>query len=193
MDTNVIKIDIKDVKKLYFISDTHFGHSNIIKFCNRPYSNVDEQDNDIIEKWNNTISDDDFIFHLGDFFFRANNGRIRSILDKLNGKKYLILGNHDKSIIKNKWTHEYFENIYQRCIIDITNNKLISNTIVLDHYPICSWYKKNRGSLHLHGHVHNNQTFNKPNMFNVSVEMIGYKPISYNEIIDNLKYNGLYI
>jgi calcineurin-like phosphoesterase family protein len=63
------------MKNIFFTSDTHFYHTNIIKYCNRPFSSVEEMNQKLIENWNNTISEHDTIFHLGDFMFKKKLGR----------------------------------------------------------------------------------------------------------------------
>lgn len=78
----------------YFISDTHFGHENIIKYCNRPFKDVTEMDRTIIENYNKDISKDDIVFFLGDIGF--NQKPIKEIIPQLKGTKILIRGNHDR-------------------------------------------------------------------------------------------------
>ena len=84
-----------DGNKVYFTSDTHFGHENIIKWCRRPYSSVEEMNEKLIENWNSVVGPDDIVFHLGDFAF-GGSGLWKEVLSRLNGKKYLIIGNHDE-------------------------------------------------------------------------------------------------
>ena len=86
-DTNI------NAKNVYFTSDTHFGHSNIMRFCQRPFSDVTDMNNCLIENWNNKVGKDDIIFHLGDFAMGGSN-LWNGILERLNGHKILILGNH---------------------------------------------------------------------------------------------------
>lgn len=81
-------------KKIWFTSDLHFGHRNIIKFCNRPWETVEEMDKALIENWNSVVGKNDIVFDLGDFAF-APNWRWKEIISQLNGKHYLILGNHE--------------------------------------------------------------------------------------------------
>lgn len=79
---------------IFFTSDLHFGHKNIIKFCNRPWDTTEEMDEALIANWNSVVGDNDIVFDLGDFAF-ATNRRWKDILERLNGRHYLILGNHE--------------------------------------------------------------------------------------------------
>lgn len=80
--------------KIWFTSDTHFFHNKIIEYCQRPFANVEEMNNELIYRWNQVVRNDDVVFHLGDFCL-GKAKKWNSILDKLNGKICLILGNHD--------------------------------------------------------------------------------------------------
>lgn len=85
----------------YFIADPHFGHANMIKLANRPFKNLEEMDKILIKNWNNTVKPEDEIYIIGDFSWYTNLEKINSLLKKLNGKKFLITGNHDH-FLKNK-------------------------------------------------------------------------------------------
>lgn len=81
----------------YFTSDLHFGHKNIIKYEDRPFSSVEEMDEFLIYKWNSKVGKNDEVYILGDFGF-VSGTRANELLDRLNGKKFLIKGNHDSMI-----------------------------------------------------------------------------------------------
>ena len=81
--------------KLYVTSDTHFNHKNIIKYCNRPFNDVYEMNETLINNWNSVVTPEDIIYHLGDFGFGTKE-ELQEIFDRLNGYKYLIMGNHDR-------------------------------------------------------------------------------------------------
>ena len=83
---------------IFFTSDTHFGHTNIMKYCKRPFETVEEMDQTIIDNWNSVVRPEDIVFHLGDFGF-CGSLRLREIVDQLNGKIYLITGNHDRKML----------------------------------------------------------------------------------------------
>lgn len=91
-DVKPIKLD-SSKQRIFFTSDLHFGHQNIIRFCNRPWKTTDEMEEALIENWNSVVTDDDIVFDLGDFAF-APNSKWKEILGELNGQHHLIVGNH---------------------------------------------------------------------------------------------------
>ena len=80
--------------RIFFTADTHWGHRNIIRYCQRPFADVDEMNEALITNWNSTIGKDDIVFHLGDFAMGGSAEWCR-LLERLNGRIYLILGNHE--------------------------------------------------------------------------------------------------
>ncbi len=130
----------------YITSDLHFYHKNILKFNKktRPFLNIDEMHLHIISEWNSKVSDDDLIYHLGDFCFKYN--KVSEIVSQLNGNKVFIIGNHYKNtrntLSKYGETYDYLE---------IERNK---NLICMSHYPMSIWNKSHLGSVMLHGHTH---------------------------------------
>ena len=168
---------------IYYISDTHFYHDNIIKICSRPYKNSYEMNLDLIEKWNNKVKPEDEVYFLGDFSHKSTLEQSIDILQKLNGTKYFIKGNHDSRdfvnfIMQNnlvKWVKDYAE------IKD--NNRFV----VLCHYPIEDWNGQYNGGYHIFGHIHNNTKHNYKvfeKRFNACVEVIGYEPKTLDELIE---------
>ena len=80
--------------KLFFTSDPHYGHENILKYCHRPFSSIEEHDEELIRLWNETVPEDGIVFILGDIGF-CSETYLKTILNRLNGKIYWIIGNHD--------------------------------------------------------------------------------------------------
>ena len=101
----------------FFTSDTHFNHANIIRFCNRPFKDAEQMNEVMIANWNRVIGTDDTVFHLGDFCL---GGAVEwtKILDRLNGKIYLILGNHDLKNIRQGFI-DRFEHVAMQMHIEI--------------------------------------------------------------------------
>lgn len=178
----------------YFISDLHFGHKNILKYDNRPFFTITENDTTLINNWNSIVTDEDTVYILGDISW-YDKCKTLSILKSLKGSKILIIGNHDKIIIKNKELRQQFKEItnYKEIYID---NKMLC----LCHYPILFYNGRFRGTYHFYGHVHNNTIEYKylntlinemkkngehTNMYNVGCMMsyMEYKPKTFNEII----------
>ena len=96
-------------REIWVTSDTHFGHSNIIKYCDRPYNGTQEMDWDLIDKWNSVVNDGDIVYHLGDVYMNSSKGYMQNILGKLKGRKRLILGNHDNG--KDQVLQNFFQKI----------------------------------------------------------------------------------
>lgn len=141
------------MEKIWFISDTHFGHKNILKFCpnSRIGPSVEEHDNALIHMWQSLIMPNDRVYHLGDFFF-CNAERAMSIMDRLPGQIHLIYGNHDKVIKSNKTLRDRFVAVHDYHEVNIDGIK-----VILFHFPILEFYQVHRGSFHLYGHVHGSQ------------------------------------
>jgi calcineurin-like phosphoesterase family protein len=165
---------------IFFTSDTHFGHKNIIKYSNRPFSSVEEMNRIIIENWNKVVNQKDDIYHLGDFGL-TNTNEIVKILKRLNGKKYLIRGNHDKEIRGDalgyfQWIKDYYQLKYRK-------NNGDKQMIVLCHYGFEVWNNSHHGSYHLHGHSHGSLfTPNYMRRLDVGVDVQGFQPISIEKV-----------
>lgn len=130
----------------FYIADTHFGHSNIIRFDNRPFSNINEMDEILIKNWNKVVSDGDIVYILGDFSWYKEPETL-DILKSLNGNKFLIRGNHDRISPK------ILKQFVKVCDYLEVNDK--GRRVIISHYPMMSWNGQFRDSVHLYGHVHN--------------------------------------
>ena len=178
-------------KKIYFISDTHFNQRNIIKYFNRPFKDIEEMNNVLIENWNKTITDYDIVFHLGDVAL-TNESEMKEIIPKLKGKKILIRGNHDKK------SKEFFRSVGFEIIPD-NPLKLDKEKLILSHKPLADT-EIPEGYINVHGHIHNNplhkinpttnemeypeELYSEKLHINVSVDVINFKPISLEEMRD---------
>ncbi len=170
---------------IYFTADNHWYHNNILKYeTDRPYNSIEEMNEALIKNWNNKITNKDEIYILGDFSF-GNKEQTINILNRLNGQKYLIKGNHDKVVkypevaSKFAWVKDYYE----------IKKKQAGHRIILFHYPINSWNAKHHGSLHFYGHVHSYKHrggLQEKNSYNVGVDVNNYEPISLEEILSKL-------
>lgn len=133
------------MSKTWFTSDFHLFHDNIIKYCNRPFNNIWEMHDAIIQGVNETIAPNDELFILGDVSFYGGK-KVTDILEKMHGQKHLIIGNHDSQNMPD-WSGWRSVNHY----LEIRRK---GQNIVLCHYPIESWKNMSHGWIHLHGHRH---------------------------------------
>lgn len=177
------------MNKIWIISDTHFGHENILQYCpNRQFNTINEHDEYLIKTWNAKVLPNDTVFHLGDFAFGLNNGI--NILSRLNGKKVLIAGNHDqrylnKSAFRQQWT--IIHNGYFELKTSLHGQNVF---IVLCHYPLETWNKQYYGTYHFHGHCHSTPDKIKPsevkNRKDVGIDSrIDLSPYELSELILN--------
>ena len=162
-----------DRNEIYFTSDSHFWHKNILKFCpNRKFSSIEEMNNGIISAWNKKVPKDGIVYHLGDFGFCSIH-KMNDILDQLNGRIHIIKGNHDAEFPKR------FESITYYSEITIGDR-----LIVASHYPFLVWNKSHRESYNLHGHCHNTLLYD-PNALRMDVGVDSHpllEPFNMNEI-----------
>lgn len=166
---------------IYFTSDLHLGHENVIKFENRPFSDADEMNRILIENYNSVVNQADTVYILGDLAYRVPLTEANRIIERLNGRKILIKGNHDKN-----YNPDLFE--------EITSYKEINafgEQFILMHYPIMSWKRMYHGSYHLHGHIHSNGSeYNSGNAlenirrYDVGVDANNFYPVAITDIID---------
>lgn len=156
------------MNKQWILSDTHFGHSNIIKYCNRPFSNADEMDKVMIQNWKDTVKEGDIIWHLGDVAMcgMKDKDKLSTLIHSLPGYKKLILGNHDHSDI-NRWREIGFDEVYPYPVI-------INKFFILSHDIV--FLNENVLLHNIHGHLHDKNIDSKC-YTNVSVELTDYRPI----------------
>lgn len=157
---------------VFLISDTHFGHTNMLNFTRangtplRPFAHVDEMNDTLIKNWNSVVAPHDKVYHLGDV---TMNAKSLNLLYTLNGTKILIKGNHDIQALKYYLPH--FKDIRASHELD---------GLLLTHIPVSDTQKQRyRGNVH--GHLHD-KTLKDPWYLNVSVEQINYTPIPFEDV-----------
>ena len=178
---------------VFLTSDTHFGHKNICKFTNydgspvRPWDDADEMDEEMVKRWNETVQPNDKVYHLGDVVI---NRKSLAILDRLNGDKVLIKGNHD--IFKLTDYTKYFRDVRAYHVM---------NGMILSHIPVSKGSIARFGT-NIHGHTHGNRVmktvgiwpFKKkvidPDYFCVCVEQTDFRPILFEDAIKRIKAQG---
>lgn len=163
--------------KTWFTADTHLHHGNIIKHCSRPFADADEMDEALIANWNARVGPRDHVWHLGDFAF-CGGGRAAAYLERLNGIKHLVWGNHDSKQVR-RLPHWESSEPYTEISVD-------GLRIVLFHYALRVWNKSHHGSLHLYGHSHGNLPGTRQSC-DVGVDCWDYRPVSLEEILARLE------
>lgn len=165
-------------QKVFLIADTHFSHRNIITYENRPFKDTDEMDEYMIKKWNETVSENDLVFHLGDVCI-CGAKKAEEMLLRLNGRKILILGNHDH-FSKSKWRKLGFEP-YERYIY----KDYLFTHIPVGEVPLHVAMENGFLKGNVHGHVHSkNKHLNQDIYKCACVELIDYEPIEFNVFVN---------
>ena len=167
--------------KRFLIADLHFGHENVIKYTSRPFVNAEEMNQRLIEFWNSVVGNDDLVYVLGDFTLSRKMNVIKNLVNLLNGKKILIMGNHDTRKPKD----------YVECGFEVATKKpiMVEPGVILMHEPFENSSLIAPNYIYFFGHVHANKTLmdEYPNCMCVSVERIDYKPINLDECIKKLR------
>ena len=174
---------------IWFTADTHFGHKNIIEYVQRPFSGVEDMDAVLIDNWNKRVGLNDEVYHLGDVGLCSPN-RLKSILHQLNGKIYLIRGNHEKSAEscneRFEWIKDYFE-----LVVPDEDGYNGEQLVVLFHYSMRVWQASHYGSYQLYGHTHG-ELFDDPALLSmdVGVDCNDFYPVSYADVKNHMKKKG---
>ena len=160
------------MSKIFVIADTHFGDDNIRKFENRPFDTVIQMTRGLVERWNETVSEEDTVYVLGDFCVESE---IKNVLadKKLNGKIILIVGNHDKGL----------EDTYRKYGVEVIEYPIVIDGFwILSHEPM--YVSEQSPYANVFGHVHNNPMYKtvSSRSYCVSVERIGYRPIELEKV-----------
>ena len=168
---------------IWFTSDTHYGHKNIIGYCDRPYDSVYQMNQDMIANYNALVGPNDTVWHIGDVAFGGKSD-INDVLWALNGKIHLVLGNHDFKTLRGDLLKR-FESVQHYAEINFQRTK-----IVMCHFPFSSWHKQHRGSINLHGHSHGKKQPHGKRRLDVGVDCHEFYPIHIREAFDKAVKNG---
>ncbi len=176
---------------VWFTSDHHFGHSNIIKYCNRPFNSVEEMDTQLIELWNSVVGASDTVYHLGDFTFHGIQ-HFTDYIAKLNGQIKILPGSHDLRWIagfkQNCKSYSGHRVVILPPLISLKfplNNSCRPQIIVLCHYAMRVWDRSHHGSWHLYGHSHGKLP-GQGLSFDVGVDCNELKPISLEQVAERM-------
>ncbi|OFZ81374.1 MAG: hypothetical protein A2583_15910 [Bdellovibrionales bacterium RIFOXYD1_FULL_53_11] len=182
---------------IFFTADHHFYHSNIIRFCSRPFATVEEMNEELIKRWNAVVAPDDTVYHLGDFSLAYRP--VELFAPRLHGEKHLIMGNHDLCHPRKKKKAAIGGPIYERSgfkTLELERTMVIAGeTVLLNHFPYLSTEEakpefqvkfqslrpKDMGKWLLHGHIHEKWKV-KGRMINVSVDVWDFYPVPITEI-----------
>lgn len=161
--------------KDYFIADTHFGGENIRRYENRPFDNVAEMDEKLIENWNSVVTAEDTVYVLGDFSDYEDAERDAGILSRLNGTKILVMGNHDVHRTPQEWRELGFAECFSLPVI-------YQQYFMLSHEPL--YINSNMPYANFYGHVHGNPSYKDAckQSVCVSAERIDYTPVEFDEL-----------
>jgi len=170
---------------VFFTSDTHFGHEKVISYCKRPFTTTEQMDEAIIDNWNSVVCVDDVVWHLGDFSL-CKSTDIAGYFNRLHGHKYLILGNHDnksKAYYKNLGFLDVFDYVdifgFHLCHYPIEGDTDIEDRYIHKRPKVLDkWI--------LSGHVHEKWRI-KGNCFNVGVDVNDFKPLSLQQVQDDIR------
>lgn len=177
---------------IYFTSDLHFGHRNVMAYDRRPFATVEEMDAELIRRWNAKVKPQDTVYILGDISWYSAS-KSAEIMRSLNGRKILIKGNHDYNILKPELV-SCFDAVY-----NCTQIRQDRKRIVLSHYPMPFYNHQHHGAYMLYGHVHNSAEWKLAekyrrdlidngipcNMYNVGCMHWNYEPVTLDEIINS--------
>ena len=170
---------------LFVASDLHFGHKNILKFCpdSRPFSSVEEMNESIIERHNSLVSPQDTTYMLGDIAFCSGSDAAKMI-NRMNGKKILVVGNHDKANLKQPSFRAAFEEIHD--YLSIRLPAFDNLKVCMFHFPIYSWDEQHYGSIHLHGHLHGKPTGLKGRIMDVGLDTNNCYPYRLEDVVKQM-------
>ena len=186
--------------KIFFTSDTHFGHENVLRFDNRPFASVDEMDEELIRRWNEKVGKGDLVYMLGDMIWKTRNDDAPTLIKRLNGQILLVKGNHDR-FLHNSKAVKALAGVKDYDDITVTLEDGTVKRCILSHYFIPMYVGSRYGAIHLHGHSHKTAeadielkiaemlTENGiPNrIFNVGCMYWDYAPVTLDEILESEK------
>jgi calcineurin-like phosphoesterase family protein len=171
---------------IVFTSDTHASHTNIIKYCNRPFANIHDMNKNLADNINKSLPNGGLVYHLGDWSFGGLN-KAFDFMDMINYdiEFVLIEGNHDQNNLKDEAFRKLFMRIEKQLVVEVKGQK-----IVLCHYAMRVWDKSHHGRWHLYGHSHNTLP-DDPNLLSIDVGVDAaaarfgeYHPFTFQEIAD---------
>lgn len=198
-----LHITLKENQKIFFTSDLHIGHRNVIRFCHRPFEDIKEMSEKLIENWNSVVGENDIVFDLGDMFWFDGRHDVKRFVEKLNGFIYKVPGNHDMDC----------KTLFSLCntdkveVLDDINTVWITGynpetskktqEVVVCHYPLAT-FPHWEHAIQVFGHIHSGPLsenmvdipgkdllLNK-NQYDVGVDNNDFTPVEFREILKKL-------
>ena len=174
-------------EEVFFTSNTHFCHSRVIAYSDRPFADVAQMNEALVRNWNAVVPKDGIVFHLGDFCFGT-----KKVLDQLNGQSHLILGNHDMRECRRDFMSR-FASVQMERMIEVGDRR-----ILLNHYPLLC-YAQEKYYWQLFGHIHTNPRNNRilstermkllmPRQYDVGVDNNNFTPVSFHQLEKIIRY-----
>lgn len=174
---------------IFFTSDLHLGHRNIINLCDRLFANTEEMDAVLIDNWNRKVKSTDTVYIIGDVVW--DKKKVTYYMEQLSGRKILVAGNHDLQWVKKEESRNCFETVANYLEVSLNGHP-----ITMCHYPMLEW-RSSREELprklgyHIHGHIHNRVAeeyvpiYRQFNALNAGIDVNGYAPVTFIELIKN--------
>lgn len=194
------KIDVKlqPGQKIFLTSDTHFGHKNVLTFCARPFEDTKDMFLSIKKNWNSVVGENDVVFHCGDVCWFNSRRETRKYLEQLNGKIYIVPGNHDKSNQFDYCSREKFVVLSDTVTVYVQNHPMAADKsieIFLSHCPMMTWPHRTYGVPNFFGHIHSGPNSKAevdqdlplwPYQYDVGVDNNNYTPIELTEVLNKI-------
>ena len=150
-----LHIDLQEGQKIWFTSDLHLGHRNVIRFCNRPFADEKEMGQTLIQNWNDAVGDNDIVFVLGDTFWFNDSHSIKRVLSQLKGKDiYILPGNHDDFDHYYRVDDMRIHLCADIVVVWITEDNQPKREVWLSHYPMMTWPHRENGAYQFFGQIH---------------------------------------
>ena len=193
----MLRYNYKTSDKLFWTSDTHFSHKNIMQYCDRPFSSIEEMNEKLISNWNSAVDSDATVFHLGDFAF-GTIAQWEEVRSQLNGEIHLILGNHDFHNYTNyrERLEKMFASVTMQQVIEVGKHKIWMN-----HYPFLTFagiYREKNPAIELFGHVHlkpqsrgadtSRLDYALQTQYDVGVDLNNFTPVPFSVIHERIQY-----
>ena len=173
-------------RNVFFASDHHFYHKNIIEYNNRPFTDIYHMNEVLIERHNSVVTKKDIVYILGDFAFTSNEDDIIKIIKRLNGEIHFIAGNHDKPLFSER-VYKHFQSFSKSSLKEIyvhdPDARGGRQPISLCHYAMRVWNKSHHGAFHLYGHSHGSLPDDPTSRsFDIGVDCWDFTPVSYQQV-----------